>query len=74
MQIPKVQQRDTSHLPKPQTSSPTKHKNGKHNQGQQITFVHAVKPYFVQVGLPSGNIGFVPIQKNVGFVPMLVRF
>jgi hypothetical protein len=81
MKIPVVSQRDTSHLssPKPPTSSPKppisspkhnkgKHNNGKHNQGHQITFVHVVQPDFVQVRLPSGNIGFVPIQKNVGFV------
>lgn len=74
MKIPVVSQRNTSHLSlsKSQTSSPKhnngKHNNGKHNQGHQITSVHAIQPDFVQVRLPSGNIGFVPVQRNVGFV------
>ena len=69
MKIPVVSQRNTSHLSlsKSQTSSP-KHNNGKHNQGHQITSVRAIQPDFVQVRLPSGNIGFVPVQRNVGFV------
>ena len=68
MKIPVVSQRNNSQTTSKSHESSPKYNNGKHNQGHQKTFVHAIQPDFLQVALPSGNIGFVPVQRNVGFV------